>query len=46
MDKQRNAAYGLAKLTLALLAMQPLAGLAQAPVDEGGKSYRCLRTRA
>ncbi|MDH5620092.1 MAG: DUF3300 domain-containing protein, partial [Gammaproteobacteria bacterium] len=37
MDKQRNAAYGLAKLTLALLAMHPLAGLAQVPVDEDGK---------
>ncbi|RZV33676.1 MAG: DUF3300 domain-containing protein, partial [Chromatiales bacterium] len=37
MKTRRNAAYGLAKLALALLAMQPLAATAQVPVDEDGK---------
>ena len=37
MNKQRCAAYGLAKLILALLALQPLAVSAQVPVDDDGK---------
>jgi hypothetical protein len=37
MNKQRYAAYGLAKLILALLALQPLAVSAQVPVDDDGK---------
>ena len=37
MNKQRYAAIGLAKLTLALLALQPLAVSAQTPVDDDGK---------
>lgn len=37
MNKQRYAAYGLARLTLALLVLQPMAVLAQAPVDDEGK---------
>ena len=37
MDKQRYAAFGPAKLILTLLALQPLAGWAQAPVDDDGK---------
>jgi len=37
MNKQRYAAHGLAKLILALLALQPLAVSAQVPVDDDGK---------
>ena len=37
MNTRRNAAYGLAKLALALLATLPLAATAQVPVDENGK---------
>ncbi len=37
MNKQRYAAFGLAKLILALLALQPLAASAQVPVDDDGK---------
>ena len=37
MNKQRYAAHRLAKLMLALLALQPLAVSAQVPVDDDGK---------
>jgi hypothetical protein len=37
MNKQRYATHGLAKLALAVLALQPLTVSAQVPVDDDGK---------